>query len=219
MSEALTGPKPRKHKTQQERAKEAAILLAWRDPFEDWRRNMVSEKKLTHFQRQLRSNEGLSTLQGELKGEAQKFKNFWLKEISPEHLYEDRMKFGPHAMKTAQAVDKKEASQNMGLTLTEEAQQRGSTKENLFKYFKTPLPTGEQPSMGTLAKLMEKSHSHGANLNKLAKDEERRQLEERRRLRAEKLKNDGRFSYKKDKRKEQGSPSPTTEEPKAKTMH
>lgn len=177
-------------KTAAQAKKEAEELLAQRDPFEDWRRNMVSGKHMTHFQRQLKTNEGLESLQGGLKDEAQKFKNFWIKELDSDSLYENRLKFGPSGMKVqASAEKKKEAFKAAHWSPTEEGQMRSGTNRDLFNYFNTQV-TAEEPSVANLSKLLGKSHTYGANLDKLAKDEQKRQLAENRRLRAEKLRKD-----------------------------
>lgn len=184
------------------------MLLAQKDPFEDWRRNMVNEAQMTYFQRQLKTSEGLVALQVELKGEAKKFKNFWMKELDQDRLFEDRTKFGPSGLKATQQAEKRmQAFKNSNWSVTAEGEMRNSTKRDLFQYFGTPC-TGEQPSMANLSKLLRKSHTHGSNLEKLAKEEEKRQLALRRQLRAAKLCQDGglQAKYKKAAKRAGNSP-------------
>jgi len=174
--------------TAKEREQRAKELAALKDPFEDWRKNEIGARYLNFFQQQLRSNEGLSTLQHTLKGESHRFKNFQLKEMDDDTLFDVRLKFGPAGMKVVQNAKKKEdAYKKENWAPTEEGVMRNSTNNKLFNYFGTHC-SGEQPRMADLSKLLKKSHTHGANLTKLAKEEEARQLAERRRLRAEKMK-------------------------------
>merc|ERR1712054_567563 len=103
----------------------------------------------SYFQRQLRTENGLETLQNGMKDEAKRFKNFWIRELPESHLYEDRIKFGPYGMKASQAQQKKVeafmASHQLGLT--EDGLERTGTKKDSFNYFGTPIQS-DQPSLG-----------------------------------------------------------------------
>lgn len=174
--ESITQPRIRQTKSAQQKAKEAAIALAQKDPFEDWRRNMVNEAQMSPFQRQLKSDAGLEKLQGHLKNEARMFKNFWIKEIDPDHLFDNRLKFGPAGMKIQENAKKElEKFKKDNWAVTEEGKLKNSTRKELFQYFGSKV-TEEQPKLSDLAKLLTKSQTHGANLDKQAKEEEKRQL-------------------------------------------
>lgn len=207
---AATAARIRQVKTPQQKAKEAAILLAQKDPFEDWRRNMVNEAQMTPFQRQLKTNEGLTQLQKSMKDEAMKF-NFEMKEIDDDALFEMRTKFGPSGLKSSQTAEKRSEKFNiMNWEPTEEGHNRSRTKNELFQYFGTKMQ-GEQPTLANLSRLLHKSLHHGANLTKLAQEEQKRQEAERARVRAEKLCRDGglRSSFYKSKLKKAKSRSPS----------
>jgi len=209
-NQAASAARIRQVKTPQQKAKEAAILLAQKDPFEDWRRNMVNEAQMTPFQRKLKSNEGLKQLQKSMKDEAGKF-NFEMKEKDEDTLFELRTKFGPSGLKSSQTADKRsEKFNDMNWEPTEEGHNRSRTKNELFHYFGTKMQ-GDQPTMANLSKLLHKSLHHGANLTKLATEEQKRQEAERARIRAEKLCRDGglRASYYKTKVKKDKSRSPS----------
>jgi len=199
----------RQTKSAQQRAKEAAILLAQKDPFEDWRRNMVNEKEMSYFQRQLRTADGLEVLQHGMKDESKKFKNFYIREISHDDLCELRTDHGPHAVKVSQMSEKKlQAFNSNNCGMTEEGLQRAGTNHNLFNYFGSKT-NAEQPSLGTLSKLMKKSHTYGANLDKIAKEEEKRQEAKRAQDRAERLCRISGLGYKRSSRAA-GTTSPTS---------
>lgn len=177
----------RQTKSAEQRAKEAVLLLAHKDPFEDWRKNMVNEKEMSMFQRQLKSDRGLETLQSGLADEAKQFKNFWMKELPDSALFDCRTKFGPHGMKAQKVSAKKMDSFNSdNCGMTEEGLQRTGTNRELFKYFGSQIP-GDQPSLTNLAKLLAKSQTYGANLDRLAKDEQKRQAAKRAEERAARL--------------------------------
>lgn len=176
----------RQNKNVAQQSKEAAAELAQKDPFEDWRKNMVNENQMSMFQRQLRSEAGLQTLQGGLQDEARRFKNFWLKEIPDGHLFEDRTRYGPHGMKAAQINEKKlETFRSEHLGMHDEGLERTSTNTNLFKYFGQPADfQGTAPPLKALGKLLQKSTVYGANLDKLAMEEMKRQQADRAQERA-----------------------------------
>ena len=56
------------------------------DPFEYWRKNEVGAAQMTNFQRNLRTNEGLATIQAEMRGTAKTFKNFYMKDSLPANI-------------------------------------------------------------------------------------------------------------------------------------
>lgn len=193
-SKCPSAPVLRQNKTPQQKAKEAALLLAQKDPFEDWRKNMVNEKAMSHFQRQLKSDEGLRELQGGMKDEGSKLR-LEMRRIDDDALYENRMKFGPAGLVVMRrAKNENEAFKSSNWAVTEEGQAKNSTKRSLFDYYHTSC-AGEQPRLGDLGELLHKSHTYGSNLNKLALQERNRQEAERKRLLAERLRQQRRFGH------------------------
>jgi hypothetical protein len=186
-SDVLDGPKVQPKKLVKQQEQEAALLLAKKDPFEDWRRNMVNENQMSHFQRQLRSNEGLRQLQIDLANEGRRFRNFTLNDIDAAVLCEMREKFGPAGMNVNKALQKKD-DQFHANQVTEEALQKGGTRRELFQYYGTAI-AGEQPGLSHLSKLLSKSHTHGRNLMNCAREEELRQLAAQREARVKQLGN------------------------------
>lgn len=190
-SEALSGPKPVKRKTAAQKQKEEEERLAQKDPFEHWRRNMASAKHMTYFQRQLKTEEGLSSLKQGMADESKKFKHFHLKDMDDLVLYDCRLKFGPAGMKTqqeAKKADEKFKSNNW--SVTEEGEAKARTKDHLFKYYSTSTGSGEKPGLSDLKNLLMKSQTHGMNIEKLAKEEQKRQDAESKRF---KFLNEGGF--------------------------
>lgn len=180
---AMSGIVKPPSKTLQQKKKEAAILLEQKDPFEYWRKNEVGAAHLSNFQRNLKTNEGLSSLQGDMRGTAKLFKNFYMKELDADSLFELRSKYGPAGLNTLKQSEKKlETWKNENWGKTEEAEERGGTNRDLFHYFGAKY-TGEQPALSDLSKLLQKSHTQGANLDKLAKEEEKRQVAHKAQLR------------------------------------
>jgi hypothetical protein len=201
--EQAAAEKPQRAKTAQQKAQEAAILAAQRDPFEDWRRNMVDERQMSFFQQKLKTNQGLTTLQNDLKDEARRFKSFTMKELDDAAMFEIRTKFGPSGMRATHHADKRmDAFKKENWSITDDGMSRTETKAHLFQYFNTKV-SGEQPTAGQLSQVLSKSQTHGANLDKIAKEEMKRQEEER--LRAKKLKKkEGLLGY--IPKKQAGSP-------------
>lgn len=148
---------------------------------------MVSLDQMTSIQRKLRTDHGLDDLQSDLRDEAKRFKSFYIKETDPSALYDNRVMFGPAgitATKTAERRSEKLAPTEM----TEEGQQRTGTNRDLFTYFGTNLAANnDQPGLSSLTKLLKTSHTHGANLEKLAKDEQKKQQAQKAQERAKKL--------------------------------
>lgn len=73
------------------------------DPFQDWllaaQGSATSQKSLGA--RVVEDEESMGKFNGELREKSRLFKNFWLKdEVKPEHLYEDRIRFTDHGMRT-----------------------------------------------------------------------------------------------------------------------
>lgn len=171
-------------KTPAQRAAEEAAELARKDPFEFWRRNMVNENQMSHYQRQLREDEGLRQLQREMADQGRNFKNFWLRDLGEAQdvkgeknaLFENRTKFCPTGIAATKKAEKRmEAFKNSNWAMTDEGQTRISTRKDLFQHFHLQCK-GDQPTLGELGKLMRKSQTHGLNLEKLAMEEEKRQV-------------------------------------------
>merc|ERR1719316_1801682 len=99
-----------------------------------------------------------------------------MKELDQEALFENRTKFGASGIRATQQADKRmEVFRKNNWEISEEGQHKNSTKHDLFRYYRTHGPAeNSQPTVGQLVKLLAKSHTWGANLNKLAKEEEKR---------------------------------------------
>lgn len=179
-------PIPKRGKTLAQKAKEADYKAYMKDPFEYWRKNMVNEDQLTHFQKQLRSETGLHALQGELADCGRHFRNFELRDMDPSVMYDCRIMFGPASIVQKKQIEKKENSQKKeGFGETAEAQSKKGTNQKLFKYYH--VPATDKPNLGAMKTLLSKSHTHGVNLEKLALQEQRRQHAEKLAARSIKL--------------------------------
>jgi len=167
--------KPKISKTLQQRQEEAAIALALKDPFEDWRRNMVSRNQMSGFQQKLQSLGGLSSLQAGLKDEARKFRCFEMGELDADAQFSNRTLYCPSGLSIKkQKAKKDEAFKKENWEISEDAQDKRSTKKHLFKYFGHEVK--EDPGVKDLCKILHKSQTHGANLERLSKIEEKRGL-------------------------------------------
>lgn len=167
--------KPVISKTLQQRQEEAAIALALKDPFEDWRKNMVSRNQMSGFQQKLQSIAGLSSLQVGLKDESRKFRCFEMGEMDDDAQFSNRTLFCPSGMTIQNAKKKQvEAFKKQHWEITEDGQDKRSTKKHLFKYFGHEVK--EDPGVKDLSKLLSKSQTHGANLERISKIEEKRGL-------------------------------------------
>merc|ERR1712232_1128317 len=103
-----------------------------------------------------------------------------------------RTKCGPAGQAVhKQTEEKKEQFRNQNWIPTEESQQRTATNDELFQYF--GQKPGEQATLAGLTKLLQKSHTHGCNLNKMAKEQKRKEEEEARKA---KMKRHGSFCRK-----------------------
>jgi len=144
---------------------------------------MVNPNQMSYFMRQLKTNEGQSQLQGELKIEANRFKNGWIKELNADQLFQNRTLFCSAGIATTQRTNRKlDEWKKKNWEPTGFGKKRNApANAAMFSYFGLDPPKGNKLDMAALGKLLKASQTHGVNMDQELQD----YLEEEARLKWE----------------------------------
>merc|ERR1712100_851127 len=66
-----------------------------KDIFKEWKAEQCSWNQLSYFQKKMASEAGIDDMRSYIRREGQRFVHGYLKEVSPEVLYENRVNFTP----------------------------------------------------------------------------------------------------------------------------
>jgi len=107
-----------------------------KDPFQDWKKNVLDPNRMTWTQKQMQTFEGIKDLQGELKKAGIDFKQLTLKELDDERLNDNRTLFSEAGMRATERTQKRLQAAMQGAWYTkEEPHDKKEARRDLYAHY------------------------------------------------------------------------------------